>query len=141
MLLAVPDCFTSFRHNKPTTTTFLFQRGRRASHSVNPTRTRRLGLCKATLITNSDSFEVGRLLGSYGFMNITSYSGFQSGADTEYPPGDLGQLRVQDVGEGNVKISYFVVFMKGESLRVHLEELQFFLRFILVNELVVWRLI
>ncbi|XP_030935031.1 uncharacterized protein LOC115960331 isoform X1 [Quercus lobata] len=107
MLLAVPDCFTSFRHNKPTTTTFLFQRGRRAPHSVNPTRTRRLGLCKATLITNSDSFEVGRLLGSYGFMNITSYSGFQSGADTEYPPGDLGQLRVQDVGEGNVKISLY----------------------------------
>ena len=71
MLLAVPDCFTSFCHNKPTTTTFLFQRGRRPSNSVNPTRTRRLELCKATLITNSDSFEVGRFVGSYGFMNIT----------------------------------------------------------------------
>jgi len=38
------------------------------------------------------------------FSCLHSYSGFQSGADTEYPPGDLGQLRVQDVGEGNVKI-------------------------------------
>lgn len=36
-------------------------------------RRRRAGgrYCKASLITNSDSFEVGRLIGSYGFMNIT----------------------------------------------------------------------
>lgn len=29
--------------------------------------------CKASLITNSDSFEVGRLIGSYGFMNVTRF--------------------------------------------------------------------
>lgn len=40
-------------------------------------------------------------------MNITSYSGLQSGTDVEYLPGDLGRLRVQDVGEGNVKISLY----------------------------------
>jgi hypothetical protein len=66
MLLAAPDCLTSLRY-KPT---FLFPRGSR-SKSVSRTRARRL--CKASLITNSDSFEVGRLFGSYGFMNITRY--------------------------------------------------------------------
>lgn len=30
-----------------------------------------VGLCVASLITDSDSFEVGRLIGSYGFMNVT----------------------------------------------------------------------
>jgi hypothetical protein len=33
-----------------------------------------------------------------------SYSGFQSGTDIEYSYGDLSRLRVQDVGEGSVKI-------------------------------------
>lgn len=32
--------------------------------------------CKASLITNSDSFEVGRLIGSYGFMNVTRFELF-----------------------------------------------------------------
>lgn len=37
-----------------------------------PIRPRRaIGLCVASLITNSDSFEVGKLIGSYGFMNVT----------------------------------------------------------------------
>ncbi|KAI3457860.1 hypothetical protein Pfo_014523 [Paulownia fortunei] len=72
-------------------------------------RRRRVGgrCCKATLITNSDSFEVGRLIGSYGFMNITSYSGLQSGMDMEYLPADVGRLRAQDVGEGSVKIRLY----------------------------------
>ncbi|XP_062150367.1 uncharacterized protein LOC133858932 [Alnus glutinosa] len=100
MLLAAPDCLTSLRY-KPT---FLFPRGSR-SKSVSRTRARRF--CKASLITNSDSFEVGRLFGSYGFMNITSYSGFQSGTDIEYSYGDLSRLRVQDVGEGSVKIRLY----------------------------------
>ncbi|XP_061993168.1 uncharacterized protein LOC133711023 [Rosa rugosa] len=69
------------------------------------TRTTRL-FCRASLITNSDSFEVGRLIGSYGFMNITSFSG-SPGTDNEYSSGDLGQLRVQDVGEGSVKIRLY----------------------------------
>jgi hypothetical protein len=38
------------------------------------------------------------------FFVVPSYSGLQSGTDVEYLPGDLGRLRVQDVGEGNVKI-------------------------------------
>ncbi|KAG2708889.1 hypothetical protein I3760_05G213300 [Carya illinoinensis] len=94
MLLTAPG-------HKPT---FLFSRG---SVSNSVTRTRPCRLCKATLITNSESFEVGRLVGSYGFMNITSYSGFQSGTDIDYSSGDLGRLRVQDVGEGSVKIRLY----------------------------------
>ncbi|KAL0400454.1 UNVERIFIED_CONTAM: hypothetical protein Slati_4075300 [Sesamum latifolium] len=57
--------------------------------------------CKATLITNSDSFEVGSLIGSYGFINVTSYSGLQSPMDLEY------LRRSQDVGEGSVKIRLY----------------------------------
>lgn len=74
-------------------------------------------------------------------MNITSYSGFQSGTDIEYSSGDLSRLGVQEVGEGTVKISSFAGFTKGEFLRVHLEGCQLFLRFILDNELVERRLI
>lgn len=36
--------------------------------------TRRLHAVTASLITSADSFEVGRLIGSYGFMNVTRYS-------------------------------------------------------------------
>ncbi|KAE8077488.1 hypothetical protein FH972_016048 [Carpinus fangiana] len=111
MLLAAPDCLTSLRY-KPT---FLFPRGSR-SKSVSRTRTRRR-LCKATLITNSESFEVGRLFGSYGFMNITSYSGFQSGTDIEYSSRDLSRLGVQDVGEGTVKIRLYEGRVSQGSLR------------------------
>jgi len=35
---------------------------------------RRLHAVTASLITSADSFEVGRLIGSYGFMNVTRYS-------------------------------------------------------------------
>ncbi|XP_058086807.1 uncharacterized protein LOC131233942 isoform X2 [Magnolia sinica] len=72
---------------------------------------------KASLISNPDDFEVGRLVGSYGFMNITSYSSFQSGGlsnvgifeglDLGYSSEDIEQLRVQDVGEGQVKIRLY----------------------------------
>ncbi|XP_031247311.1 uncharacterized protein LOC116105027 [Pistacia vera] len=100
MLLSAPDsCFFSssmlfsIARLKPTTT-----RGLRLN-SLSRNR-----VCKASLITSADSFEVGRLIGSYGFMNVTSYSGFQ---DVEYSSGDLGRLRVQDVGEGSVKIRLY----------------------------------
>lgn len=73
-------------------------------------------------------------------MNVTSYSGFPSGADAEFSSGDMGQLRVQDVGEGSVKISSFAGFMTGESLRALLEEHQLFSRFIPGNERVEARL-
>lgn len=36
-------------------------------------RNRRLHAVTASLITSADSFEVGRLIGSYGFMNVTRY--------------------------------------------------------------------
>ncbi|XP_047321769.1 uncharacterized protein LOC124925736 [Impatiens glandulifera] len=62
---------------------------------------------KATLITNSDSFLVGKLIGSYGFMNITSYSRPQTGFEMDYSPDELGQLRIQDVGEGDVMIRLY----------------------------------
>ncbi|GAA0159234.1 non-receptor serine/threonine protein kinase [Lithospermum erythrorhizon] len=68
------------------------------------------GPCKASLITNSDAFEVGRLIGSYGLINITSYSGLQSESPGMRNTMDLdfsGQFRVQDVGEGNVKIRLY----------------------------------
>ncbi|KAL5724915.1 hypothetical protein ACHQM5_008120 [Ranunculus cassubicifolius] len=63
------------------------------------------------MITNPDDFEVGKMMGSYGFMNITSYSTIQSGYDdddeSEYSTKDMEQLRVQDVGEGQVKIRLY----------------------------------
>eukprot|EP00262_Sarcandra_glabra_P008144 TRINITY_DN21381_c0_g1_i2.p1 TRINITY_DN21381_c0_g1~~TRINITY_DN21381_c0_g1_i2.p1 ORF type:complete len:430 (-),score=60.26 TRINITY_DN21381_c0_g1_i2:118-1407(-) len=78
---------------------------------------RRSSLFKATLITDPDDFEVGRLVGSYGFMNITSFSSLQSGglssigsfeeSGLEYSSKDMERLRVQDVGEGNVKIRLY----------------------------------
>ncbi|KAL0299825.1 UNVERIFIED_CONTAM: hypothetical protein Sradi_6642300 [Sesamum radiatum] len=82
-------CFFKFRFRQTQTHT-----------QFNPSSGRRQ-FCKATLITNSDSFEVGRLIGSYGFMNVTSYSGLQSPMDLEY------LRRSQDVGEGSVKIRLY----------------------------------
>lgn len=85
------------------------------SNLARTIRPRRIGLCVASLITNSDSFEVGRLIGSYGFMNVTSYSGLQSGMGMDYAVSeDIGSFKVQDVGEGNVTISSFAGFMKEE---------------------------
>lgn len=72
-------------------------------------------ICKASLITNPEDFEVGRSVGSYGFMNITSYSKYNAGAeDVQYSSNDVDRLRVQDVGEGQVKISSNAGFMRGE---------------------------
>ncbi|RYR59032.1 hypothetical protein Ahy_A05g024880 isoform B [Arachis hypogaea] len=64
---------------------------------------------KATLITNSDSFQVGRAIGSYGFMNVTSYSAFPSALEgNDYSYADFGAgLKTQDVGEGSVKIRLY----------------------------------
>ncbi|XP_024044294.1 uncharacterized protein LOC18048871 isoform X4 [Citrus clementina] len=105
MLLTAPDCFSSshlpFASIKNSTAAVILKRFR--LNSVSQTRTSRR-LCRASLITSPDSFEVGRLIGSYGFMNITSYSGLR---DIEYSSGDLGRLGVQDVGEGSVKIRLY----------------------------------
>lgn len=68
-------------------------------------------------------------------MNVTSYPAFPSGANAEFSPGDLGELKIQDIHEGSVKINSFADFMKEEFLRAFLEEPQLFLRFIPDNEL------
>lgn len=75
-------------------------------------------------MTNPAYFQVGRLLGSYGFMNITSYSSSQSGGlpndaanqdlSLGYSPEEIERLRVQDVGEGEVKISLLQT-LRGKS--------------------------
>ncbi|KAL3524538.1 hypothetical protein ACH5RR_017372 [Cinchona calisaya] len=67
------------------------------------------------LISDPESFEVGRLVGTYGFINITtSYSsGLQLGTDNAPPEfsiqdiGGIGPFKVQDVGEGNVQIRLY----------------------------------
>uniref|UniRef100_A0A1D1YE89 F420-non-reducing hydrogenase vhc subunit G n=1 Tax=Anthurium amnicola TaxID=1678845 RepID=A0A1D1YE89_9ARAE len=83
-----------------------------------PTAAGRRTLCtRSALITNPDDFEVGRFLGSYGFMNVTSYSSFQSGGlfsgerveelNFRSSSEDIERLKVQDVGEGQVKIRLY----------------------------------
>ncbi|KAG9454392.1 hypothetical protein H6P81_007296 [Aristolochia fimbriata] len=82
-----------------------------------PNSGRRCSSFKASLILDSDAFEVGRFIGSYGYMNITSYSSVQSGGlssiglfddlDAGYFSEDVEQLKVQDVGEGQVKIRLY----------------------------------
>ncbi|KAI4322021.1 hypothetical protein L6164_021749 [Bauhinia variegata] len=95
LLASSPECFSCFRSIREN---IFFIPKSPNFNSLN--RIRKTRLCKATLITNSDCFQVGRLVGSYGFMNITSYSAFPTS-------GDLEQLRVQDVGEGSVKIKLY----------------------------------
>ncbi|XP_075496244.1 uncharacterized protein LOC142533391 isoform X2 [Primulina tabacum] len=74
--------------------------------------------CNASLITNPDSFEVGRLIGSYGFLNVSSYSGgLQSPMNLEFSAPDAGKLRVQDIGEGDVKIRLYEGRIVQGSLR------------------------
>lgn len=79
MLLTAPDCFSSshlpFASIKNSTAAVILKRFR--LNSVSRTGTSRR-LCRASLITSPDSFEVGRLIGSYGFMNITrlTYNNF-----------------------------------------------------------------
>ncbi|XP_068669784.1 serine/threonine-protein kinase STN7, chloroplastic isoform X2 [Aristolochia californica] len=82
-----------------------------------PTNGRRSSSFKASLISNPDAFEVGKFIGSYGYMNVTSYSSVQSGGpssvglfvdlDAGYSSEDVEQLKVQDVGEGQVKIRLY----------------------------------
>ncbi|GKV05588.1 hypothetical protein SLEP1_g17583 [Rubroshorea leprosula] len=111
MLFAAPDCFLS-----SSSSSSLFRKPKaillKGTNVNSASRTRLTRLCRASLITNPDSFDVGRLIGSYGFMNVTSYSGFQSVADLEFSP--PGPLRVQDVGEDSVKISPSAGLLKEE---------------------------
>ncbi|KAF3321524.1 hypothetical protein FCM35_KLT13740 [Carex littledalei] len=60
------------------------------------------------LMTDSNFFEVGRLIGSYGFMNITSYSSFPTEGFSNYEMiQEVDRLRAQNVGEGQVKIRIY----------------------------------
>ncbi|KAF3540724.1 hypothetical protein F2Q69_00018912 [Brassica cretica] len=71
-------------------------------------RNRRLHAVTASLITSADSFEVGRLIGSYGFMNVTRFlSRLRSGDEFESTSDDFGRLKSQDIGEGAVKIRLY----------------------------------
>ncbi|KAF2306720.1 hypothetical protein GH714_020827 [Hevea brasiliensis] len=114
MLLASPDCFSSSAASSMLSSSLSHNRKfysllSKTPISINlPIRTRSTRFCTASLITSPDSFEVGKLIGSYGFMNVTSYSGYQSGMDMEFSSlGNMGQLKVQDVGEGGVKIRLY----------------------------------
>ncbi|XP_028798813.1 uncharacterized protein LOC114754211 [Neltuma alba] len=102
MLCATPDCLT-FLHSLHRTLSLPV-----SSLPFNSLSTTRKTLpCKASMITNSEWFEVGRLIGSYGFMNVTSYPAFPSGAITEFSPGDLGELKIQEIREGSIKIRLY----------------------------------
>ncbi|XP_020529021.1 uncharacterized protein LOC18443803 isoform X4 [Amborella trichopoda] len=79
-------------------------------------RTRVSGV-KASLIMDPDDYEVGRFIGSYGYMNVTSYSPPKFGGlssdgkledpDLEFSQDSIERLRLQDVGEGPVKIRLY----------------------------------
>nr|XP_043631917.1 uncharacterized protein LOC122603308 [Erigeron canadensis] len=68
------------------------------------------GRYRASLIMNPESFEVGRLIGSYGFMSVTNYSsGLQSidSLQEQREEEAVGGLRFQDVRQGNVQIRLY----------------------------------
>ncbi|KAF6148513.1 hypothetical protein GIB67_042472 [Kingdonia uniflora] len=94
MLITTPHFHTIFRTSN-------------LSNSNLNRRNRSSSICKAILISNPEDFQVGRLIGSYGFMNVTSYSALQSSSSMDYYADDLERLRVQDVGEGRVKIRLY----------------------------------
>lgn len=66
---------------------------------LSATRHRYRHRCRAALITDSNSFEVGKLIATYGFINVTTYSGDSLPA--------AGALPTQDVGEGAVTIRLY----------------------------------
>lgn len=59
MLVTAPDCVS--------TAVFFYSK-------KLATPTLKNGVCRASLITRPDSFEVGRLISSYGYMNITRFT-------------------------------------------------------------------
>ncbi|ONK71742.1 uncharacterized protein A4U43_C04F11900 [Asparagus officinalis] len=118
MLISLPNHpFTALTARNPNgrlQCDFLHQIPKLSSRSGSATM-QKFPLIRA-LITNPDAFAVGRLVGSYGFMNITSYSSSQEGGLSSaatyekslgYSSEDAERLRVQAVGEGQVKIRLY----------------------------------
>ena len=76
-----PDCFScastrvsySFRGEQQQSF-FTLNNSYYTVHNNRRKRSPTFARCRASLITTPDSFEVGRLLGSYGFININRYS-------------------------------------------------------------------
>ncbi|KAH9298415.1 hypothetical protein KI387_030097, partial [Taxus chinensis] len=77
---------------------------------------RRRGIVARIELSNPDDYEVGRLLGSYGYMNITSYGIPQSGGlvggtfentGAGFSFKDIEKMRAQKVGQGNVQIRLY----------------------------------
>ncbi|CAM8944870.1 unnamed protein product [Rhodiola kirilowii] len=105
MLLTTPNHFTPSSYNSsvsPSSSSLTRKSIIAAAHFTRRSRTR------ATLITNPDAFEVGRLIGTYGFINVTSYKGLQAGNGVDTATADdVGRLKVQDVGEGSIKIRLY----------------------------------
>eukprot|EP01018_Ginkgo_biloba_P005519 Gb_15365 [translate_table: standard] len=98
-----------------------FMRGQKIHSYRSSCSTRKLvrwkGIFAAIEMSKPEDYEVGSLLGSYGYMNITSYAAPQSGglsgagmfenSAAGYTQKDIEQLRGQDVGEGNVQIRLY----------------------------------
>lgn len=136
-------CFLAGAPAKPLRDRLLFRFSKKLPMSQSATTNRGVSSIRAALITNPDDFQVGRFVGSYGFMNITrfvlkisvihhfnhleklfwsmeamkhcefsncdSYSSFQSGgfqiiSSAGFASDEMERLRIQDVGEGQVKI-------------------------------------
>ncbi|KAH7687297.1 [RNA-polymerase]-subunit kinase protein [Dioscorea alata] len=105
-------CFLAGAPAKPLRDRLLFRFSKKLPMSQSATTNRGVSSIRAALITNPDDFQVGRFVGSYGFMNITSYSSFQSGgfqiiSSAGYASDEMERLRIQDVGEGQVKIRLY----------------------------------
>ncbi|MCI08786.1 hypothetical protein A2U01_0029867 [Trifolium medium] len=86
---AVPLSMSLFSSTK---STFLF------SHSPK-FRMLKVKANATNLITNSDWFQVGRPIGNYGFMNVTTSTTDQYSFQ--------GGLKTQDVQEGSVRIRLY----------------------------------
>lgn len=79
-------------------------------------------------MSNPDDYDVGGLLGSYGYMNITSFAAEQSrglsatgifeNSGAGLSQKDIEKLKGQEVDEGNLQISFTAGFILEEFLEV-----------------------
>lgn len=80
MIVGVTDCCSSLAlaasvHQLSSCTSSRFQGKPLRFNYLNSLNNNKFtpGCCRANLITDSESFQVGKLIGTYGFMNITRY--------------------------------------------------------------------